>query len=68
MVECYYCRKPAPAGSQNDYHDECRAEFERRRDAGKCIDCGKAKAKHSMTCAKCLRIGLQFRNYPGGAR
>lgn len=64
-MDCYYCGKHMPAGSSYGFHTVCRALFERRRDAGKCVDCGRAPAKTHMSCAKCWRSGLMFGRYPG---
>lgn len=69
---CTYCG--GRVGTHNEaigHHDECRREFNRRRDAGLCVACGGGHEIVSrLECAACLKAGGAFDvyyNYPGGS-
>lgn len=66
-MKCVYCSKPLPAGRES-CHVECMHELLCRRDARRCIGCGKADVVDgSVRCAECVeseRFG--YGGYPGG--
>ena len=67
-MRCVYCSKPLPAGRES-CHVECMHELLCRRDARRCIGCGKADVVDgSVRCAECVeseRFG--YWGYPGAA-
>ena len=68
MGFCDYCGKLDTGSPTPHSHAECRAEYERRRDAGECVRCGKAHAGKYSACDKCDlgRVVLPYRGYPPG--
>ena len=64
ISECGFCRKPLGPG-ESIHHRACRAEWERREDAGLCIRCGASEcAPTSRWCAECVDMGMP-QPYPG---
>lgn len=58
-------------------HEECNAEWLRRKRAGVCTACGRAMAADGPYCVRCREsvppeirstIHPAYRNYPGGWR
>lgn len=62
-MECRYCGRDVVGPS---VHDECGAEFYRRRLAKVCIYCGTNGVTADTVCTECLQGGNpQFAGYPG---
>ena len=70
---CLYCRDETRTVADNIWHEECRAEWDRRVAAGICVKCGDSCSAPggSWWCSDCRGIFLnggvpQYVNYPGG--
>lgn len=63
---CKFCGG-GPVSGDIPYHEQCRAEWERRMDDGECVYCGRCNAYHTFPCAECGVAGdMLYSGYPGG--
>lgn len=65
MTGCAYCNRPPDPDTF--VHEDCYAEFLRRRDAGRCVKCDEADAAPgNLCCSECVAAGVPgFLGYPG---
>lgn len=67
-MKCVFCYEEIPRGARR-WHDECKAEWERRYDEGRCTMCGVEHAARPHRCRACITAkNPQYRGYPGGGQ
>ena len=69
MVDCCICGKPCLHNQEliaDNAHNVCNELLVKRRDDGKCVDCGMEKGEAEFQCKSCQRLGSRMRARQAG--